>query len=121
MLWSNLQLSCIAPHMNFLHAHFIYLVIRLSSVPLNLLDFVSGLKNFVFDTLLVRDSVRVGVASVLVVSLLLLATVRCTALVLFGLFNLLFSLSLSYWLFCSVLGAQRFPFLNLVAVLLLLG
>lgn len=82
---------------------------------------ILGLDDYVFDKLLINDSIWISLQIVFCLLIILLIVIRSAPMVIFGLLNIIFSLAISYWLYCEILGADHFPFLNLMAALLLLG
>ncbi|XP_065334023.1 protein dispatched [Cloeon dipterum] len=80
-----------------------------------------GLDDYIFDKILVRDSIRISILVTILLLVILLIFIRSLLMIFFGLLNIFFSLAISYWIYCETLGAERFPFLNLMAALLLLA
>ncbi|XP_059474250.1 protein dispatched [Neocloeon triangulifer] len=80
-----------------------------------------GLEDYIFDKLLIHDSIRISMIISALILIILLLFIRSFLMIFFGLLNIVLSLAISYWLYCETLGADRFPFLNLMAALLLLA
>ncbi|XP_050532360.1 protein dispatched [Daktulosphaira vitifoliae] len=89
-----------------------------SLVEISAIDF--GIKEKVFDIELVRDIYLIFL-SILFIMVCVLSYTWSLIITLVTLLNILFSLSISYFIYTFILHIEFFPFMNVLAVIVLIG